>query len=145
MTDRPLPPEPRLAVAPTPDQFASIQHLDPDRAVVMLNLLRYRDEADYSDFPGLAPTSPITGEEAYRRYGEAAWPHIQTAGASISYLGSCESTIIGPPDEHWDSIILVRYPNPGAFVAMAMDPDYQQAAGHRTAALADSRLIATSE
>ena len=39
-------------------------------AVVMLNLLRFRAVADYSATPDLAPSSPITGEEAYRRYIE---------------------------------------------------------------------------
>jgi len=32
---------------------------------VTLNLLRFRDVADYSQTPGLAPASPIRGETAF--------------------------------------------------------------------------------
>jgi hypothetical protein len=36
--------------------------------VVMLNLLRLRDVADYAANPELAPEQPISGVEAYNRY-----------------------------------------------------------------------------
>ena len=35
--------------------------------VTMLNLLRFRQEADYSAFPELAPVEPISGSAAYDR------------------------------------------------------------------------------
>jgi hypothetical protein len=35
--------------------------------VVMLNLLRFREIADYSNSPELMPEKPISGEKAYRR------------------------------------------------------------------------------
>ena len=41
-------------------------------------------------------------------------------------------------------IILVRYPSPSAFLDMVTTPDYQSLSGHRTAALADSRLVPTT-
>ena len=34
--------------------------------VVMLNLLRFRDMADYSADPGLMPSEPISGAEAIK-------------------------------------------------------------------------------
>ena len=40
-------------------------------------------------------------------------------------------------------MLLVRYPSIGAFLEMVTDADYLVCARHRTAALADSRLIAT--
>ena len=36
-------------------------------AVVMLNLLRFRANADYSGHPELAPDDPISGAEAFDR------------------------------------------------------------------------------
>lgn len=36
--------------------------------IVMLNMLRFREVANYSASPALAPERPIAGEEAYRRY-----------------------------------------------------------------------------
>ena len=36
-----------------------------DGPLVMLNLLRFREIADYSGSPELAPVQPISGEKAY--------------------------------------------------------------------------------
>lgn len=36
--------------------------------VTMLNLLRFREEADYAELPQLAPPSPISGRAAYDLY-----------------------------------------------------------------------------
>jgi uncharacterized protein (DUF1330 family) len=56
-------------------------------------------------------------------------------------MGTGGSLLIGPADARWDRVLLVRYPDLGAFLAMTQNPDYQAGAGHRTAALADSRLL----
>ena len=40
--------------------------------------------------------------------------------------------------------MLVRYPSTTAFLSMLADPEYQAATVHRSAALADSRLIGTT-
>ena len=48
--------------------------------IVMLNLLRFRDVADYSASPELAPPEPISGAEAYRRYLAAATPFVEASG-----------------------------------------------------------------
>ncbi|MEO6845114.1 MAG: hypothetical protein ABI184_08075 [Ginsengibacter sp.] len=34
--------------------------------VVMLNLLRFRKFADYSETPGISPLLPISGEKAFK-------------------------------------------------------------------------------
>lgn len=145
MTARATPPPERVAVQPSADQLASVQALPSDRPVVMLNLLRFRDEADYSGSPDLAPAEPVSGQDAYGLYGAAALPHLAEAGAEILYHGAAGDTIIGPMGEHWDQVVLVRYPNPAAFVAMVTTPEYQKLSGHRTAALSDSRLVPTRE
>jgi uncharacterized protein (DUF1330 family) len=138
-----LPPSDRLSVEPTEAQLAVVGGLDADRPVVMLNLLRFRDVADYSEHPDLAPPAPISGAEAYQRYGEGAQVHLGEIGASVEHLASCGPTVIGPEGERWDVMLLVRYPDPAAFLAMVTKPEYQALAGHRAAALADSRLIPT--
>jgi uncharacterized protein (DUF1330 family) len=143
MTDRPAPPADRATRHPTQEQLASVAALPPDRPVVMLNLLRFRDVADYAESPDLAPDDPVSGQDAYARYGAAAMPHLSDAGAEIVYHGSASETIIGPTGEHWDQVVLVRYPSPAAFLGMVTTSEYQQLSGHRTAALADSRLVPT--
>ena len=144
MTSDVLPPGDRTAISPTADQLAAVDGLPADEAVVMLNLLRFREVADYSRHPDLAPDVPISGAEAYARYGAAAMPHLSTTGAELVYRASARATIIGPVGEEWDEVVLVRYPSPAAFLGMVTAPEYVRLSGHRTAALADSRLVATA-
>ncbi|MFC6694683.1 DUF1330 domain-containing protein [Nocardioides daphniae] len=138
-----LPPTAHRSVEPTAAQFAALEQLDADRPVVMLNLVRFRDVADYSDHPDLAPDAPISGAEAYKRYGAAAQAALAEIGGSMEHFSTCGPTFIGPAGEQWDGMMTVRYPSPAAFRAMLENPAYLEAAAHRTAALADSRLIPT--
>lgn len=109
--------------------------------IVMLNLLRYREVADYSASEELAPAAAISGEEAYRHYMKHTSPLLQKAGSSVIYAGKASAALIGPADENWDLMLLVKHKSVEAFLAFANDPEYLKTAGHRTAALADSRLI----
>ena len=110
-------------------------------ALVMLNLLRYREQADYHTTPELAPDTVLTGQAAYNEYMRVAAPIIAEAGGELLYFGKADNYLIGPDSESWDAVLLVRYPSAQAFVQMAQSDAYQQIAGHRTAALADSRLL----
>jgi len=109
--------------------------------VVMLNMLRFREVADYSESPELAPESPISGAEAYRTYAKHTTPLLQAAGGSLVYSGSGGEFLIGPDDIRWDLVLLVRHKSLQAFTAFATDENYLAIAGHRTAALEDSRLL----
>jgi uncharacterized protein (DUF1330 family) len=109
--------------------------------VVMINLLRYRQQADYGSHPGFEPCS---GRDAYGRYVTHATQFVAAVGGGLVWQGSPRAVLIGPPQEHWDSALLVRYPSKAAFIAMVSDPAYQAITVHRTAALEDSRLIATA-
>lgn len=69
--------------------------------VVMLNLLRFRKIADYSESPELAPIDLISGEEAYKIYLDMTLPHLQKSGGEILFLGKGGSFLVGPVDERW--------------------------------------------
>lgn len=109
--------------------------------VVMLNLLRFRDVADYSDFPDLAPDKPVSGRAAYAKYAVHTLPLLEAAGGSLLYSGNGGDFLIGPAGKGWDKVLLVRHQTIAAFMSFASDPEYAAGAGHRTAALADSRLL----
>jgi len=109
--------------------------------VVMLNLLRFRDVADYGASPELAPPSPISGAEAYALYADLTLPMLQATGGDILFEGSGGDWFIGPEAERWDRVLLVRQASLDAFRAFASDQGYLAILGHRTAALADSRLL----
>ena len=113
--------------------------------VVMLNLLRFRPQADYAATPDLAPPAPISGREAYDRYVEHTLPYLREAGSEVIFVGEGGDYLIGPPEERWDLVLLVRHRSVKAFLAFASNEEYQSSAGHRTAALADSRLLPLAE
>lgn len=129
---------------PTAEQLERFIVDDPGGSPVMLNLLRYRETADYAESPELDSGTPISGREAYQRYSDGVLPILAGVGGAIEMFGGCHGTLIGPDGETWDDIVLVRYPSTTAFVEMVSSAEYQAIQGHRTAALADSRLVRTS-
>jgi hypothetical protein len=113
--------------------------------VVMLNLLRFREIADYSATPELAPPTPITGEQAYQLYIEHTLPYLRESGGDLLFLGAGGRFLIGPPSERWDMVMLVQQSSVASFLAFASHQPYLAGMGHRTAALEDSRLLPLSE
>jgi hypothetical protein len=109
--------------------------------IVMLNLLRFRAVADYSAHPDLAPATPISGAEAYDRYMAHTMPYLRDSGGALLFFGAGGPFLIGPADEPWDRALLVRQSSMQAFMAFAANETYLAGIGHRTAALADSRLL----
>lgn len=109
--------------------------------VTMLNLLRFRAVADYSRHPELAPETPISGAEAYRRYVEHSRPFLERSGGEVIFLGQGGAFLIGPENERWDAAMLVRQRSLADFLAFASNGDYLAGMGHRVAALEDSRLL----
>ena len=113
--------------------------------VVMLNLLRFREIADYSATPELTPAKPISGREAYQLYMEHTTPFLQRYGSELLFSGDSGNFLIGPMDEVWDLALLVRHESVQKFMAFAADEAYLAGVGHRTAALLDSRLLPLTE
>ena len=114
-------------------------------SVVMLNLLRYRDIANYGATPELAPSEPISGEAAYRLYMEHTMPHLEKSGGKLLFFGRAGAFLIGPSSELWDAAMLVQQSSAAEFMAFASNAEYLAGIGHRTAALEDSRLLPLEE
>jgi hypothetical protein len=109
--------------------------------VVMLNLMRFRETADYSAHPELAPSAPISGEAAYRLYMEHTLPYLRDSGGELLFFGHGGEFLIGPAGERWDAAMLVRQSSVAAFLAFVSNQAYLAGIGHRIAALQDSRLL----
>ena len=109
--------------------------------VVMLNLLRFRKIADYSATPELMPNEPISGKNAYQLYIEHTLPFLTASGGEILFMGDGGAYLIGPTDEHWDAVLLIRQNSVENFLAFESNKEYMKGIGHRTAALEDSRLL----
>jgi uncharacterized protein (DUF1330 family) len=130
------------SVEPSAERLAAFTaDADTAGAIVMINLLRYRDRAAY---PLGIDAAPCPGREAYQRYVAHVAPMLAAVGGRIVWFGNVKHTVIAPDGERWDDAILVEYPSRAAFLGMVSRPDYQQVAIHRTVALEDSRLIATA-
>ncbi len=113
--------------------------LDATRPVVMVNLLSFREQADYVD------GTECSGIDAYRTYAGFTLELVRQRGGETVYYGNARGMLIAPEGEHWDQVLLVRYPDFAAFVSMIKSEEYQKISYHRTAALHDSRLYATQE
>ena len=109
--------------------------------VVMLNLLRFRAVADYAANPELAPSAPISGAAAFERYVAHTLPYLERSGGSLMFMAEGGPFLIGPAEERWDRVMLVRQSSVQSFLAFAQDAGYLAGLGHRSAALADSRLL----
>lgn len=104
----------------------------------MLNLVRFRETADYPD------SRLATGAEAYAAYGRESYSVFSRLGGRIIWRGQFELLLIGPDEERWDACFIAEYPTIDAFVEMLRDPGYREAVKHRQAAVRDSRLIRLS-
>ena len=127
--------------------LAAAEAIPDGGPVVMLNLVRYNEHADYGDRTDLPPCS---GQEAYlQRYAPAFNAVAAAEGITetkVLYLGAVTAALAAPAGEQWDNIVLVQYPSFSAFRAITESPCYQtDAYPHRKAALADWRLIATTQ
>ena len=126
-------------VDPSRFQFDEFKALPRDKPIMMLNLIRLREQAAYPD------GRVATGAEAYASYGRESDPIFRRLGGEIIWRGVMEGMVIGPTDKQWDISFIARYPDANAFLAMVTDADYKIAVVHRQAAVDDSRLIRFGE
>ncbi|MGJ8669387.1 MAG: DUF1330 domain-containing protein [Oceanococcus sp.] len=126
-------------VDPLREQFDAFKSLDRDSPILMLNLIRLHQNAQYAD------GRKASGREAYLAYGRETEPVFQAVGGSIFWRGDPQLVLIGPSEEHWDIAFIAQYPSAHAFMQMVTNPDYKVAVLHRQAAVDDSRLIRRGE
>ena len=127
-------------IDPSRESFDAFKDLPRDQPIHMLNLLRFRELADYVDGHENADKG-WSGRRAYREYGRTSGPVFARVGGVIVWRGTFECTVIGPEAERWDDAFIAQYPSASAFLKMIADPDYRQAVVNRTAAVLDSRLV----
>lgn len=128
------------SVDPTRPQFDAFKALPRDTPIHMLNLIRLKPLADYPEgHPNHG--QGMTGLEAYRAYGRDTAEVFARVGGRQVWVGRPETVVTGPAEEAWDLAFIAEYPNAAAFLAMVTNPGYREHVKHRTAAVADSRLI----
>ena len=92
--------------------------------VVMLNLLRFRVLVDYSETPELAPIVEISSKESYQFYFKHTMPHLLKSGGEIIFLGKGRAFLVGPLNEQWNEVLLIKQNSVDDFMAFASNQEY---------------------
>lgn len=128
-------------VSPEDARLAAVarQAATDDSPVVMLNLNRYRDRAEYP--PG-TEVADVSGREAYLRYGVVALQAIESVGGRILWATDASEVVIGCDHDRYDEVVAVWYPSRAAFLSLAEYPGYLEAHVHRDAGVEQATLLA---
>ncbi len=124
---------------PEADQITQLQQPGPDGPIVMVNLLKFRDKAQYKD--GRDPH--LSGRDAYMRYSLLVVDLLKGVGGRVIYAGDVSLLTLGRVETLWDEIALAEYPNRAALVRMSMSPEWREAGVHRDAGLEGQLNIET--
>ncbi len=127
------------AVFPGPQQIADFFGAPEDGPFVMVNLLKFKEKAEYED----GSDAHLTGAEAYARYGEEVSKLVEGLGGRIRYSGRVTGLLLGEVDDIWDAVALAEYPSLESFRNMAMSPQMHAIEHHRKAGLAGQLNIRT--
>jgi len=115
-----------------------------NQPIWMLNMLEFRAAAQYPEEAGeAAPSTPIAGSEAYRRYGRAMISTLGAVGGRVGWESGHLHQMGGPDEGAWHQLVIAVYPSPAAMLRMLAMPRYRAAHVHREAAVSRTRLLAT--
>jgi hypothetical protein len=85
----------------------------------MLNFLHHRETALYDDHAGeAAPDEPISGFDAYQRYGQGMFRSLAAVGGRVAWSGFRPRQIAGGDDGQWDQVAIAVYPSAAAMMTM---------------------------
>jgi len=127
------------AVFPPAEQAAAFFSGVEDGPFVMVNLLKFKEHADYPD----GSDAGLTGRDAYARHGAGVQACLAAVGGKSLYAGAVTDLMLGEVDELWDMVALAQYPSRAAMMRMIQSPDYQAIEKHRIAGLAGQLNIHT--
>src|SRR5437867_2753962 len=103
-----------MPIEPDEQQFAEVAGVaggEGDGPVVMLNINRYREGAEYEgEVPGGLPAE-VSGREAYLRYGAVAVAVLERLGGRILWQTESKLTVVGDETDRYDEVVAVWYPS----------------------------------
>ena len=107
---------------------------DEDGPVYMVNLMKYREKADYTDGTELN----ISGREADDLYAPIG--PLAAIGASMVFLAEVDTQLLGDAPM-WDRIAVVRYPTGRSFIDMQSRTDFKEKHVHKEAGMAETIVM----
>ena len=90
------------AVTPTPDQIKEMSEPGHDRPIYMVNLLKFKEKAEYED----GRETEMTGQEAYSLYGAEVVAHLAKVGGKPVIGGQVTGLRLGQVEELWDTVAI---------------------------------------
>ncbi|MBO6557845.1 MAG: DUF1330 domain-containing protein [Pseudomonadales bacterium] len=116
---------------PNDEQMKGFLEPGQEGPIYMLNLLKYKEKAEYAD----GRETEMTGAEAYSIYAAEVVAHLAKVGAVATFSAAVERLMLGEVEDLWDTAAIAMYPSRAAMLTMISDPDYQTSAVHREAGL----------
>ena len=130
----------RAYIDPDREAWEMFKSLPKDQPIQMLNLIRLKPKAEYpADHPDHG--KDLSGLDAYRAYGRTTAHIFKRVGGRQVWVGTPQVMVTGPQAEAWNIAFIAEYPTSQAFIEMVRDPEYRELVRHRTAGVADSRLL----
>jgi hypothetical protein len=138
-----LPPD-ELAAGPSfgalnTDLAAEMNESEDDGPFFMLNLIGFRDQAEYAD----GRETDLTGEEANSAYTASGVQLLIEGGMRVAFFGSVVVDPAAPPEPAWDQVAIARYPSYADFFALTSAPEFQDGVEHKDAGVETSSVIVT--
>ncbi len=109
---------------------------DDDGPVWMVNLMKYREVADYAD----GRESTVTGEEADDLYSPL--DSLAAVGAAPVLFGDVDQQLLGD-ETVWDRVAVVKYPTRRSFTEMQSLPTFQESHKHKDAGMESTIVMGT--
>ncbi|ANP47174.1 DUF1330 domain-containing protein [Candidatus Viadribacter manganicus] len=122
-----------------PEQVKGLMSPGPTGPIFMVNLLKFKDRAEYED----GRQTDLTGREAYMIYGEAVSRLLASFGGRVIFVADVSFLSLGQVEELWDEVAIGMYPDRASMVRMSMSPQWREIAVHRSAGLKGQLNIET--
>lgn len=128
------------SVRPNEAQLQGFAEPGPDGPIYMVNLLKFKEKAEYED----GRETDLTGEQAYAIYGAGVSKLLTEVGGAAMFSANVERLMLGEVEELWDKVAIAMYPSRGAMMDMMRSPKMQEIGIHRAAGLAGQLNIETA-
>jgi len=128
------------ALEPTQEQLEGFLSPAEDKPIYMVNLLKYRDKAEYAD----GRETELSGRQAYGLYGMGVVACLEAVGGHMYFSGTVQRLMLGEVEDLWDDVAIAVYPSRAAMLEMIQSPAYQEIHVHRNAGLQGQLNIETN-
>ena len=127
-------------VFPTdPARLQAMIEKGPDGPIFMVNLLKFKDKAEYED----GRDAGMSGRDAYMIYGRAVSALLPKFGGRGVFAADVTFLALGQVEELWDEVAIAMYPDRAAMVRMSLSEEWREISVHRAAGLKGQLNIET--